>query len=44
MQLRIGADAARAGLRPPDTAHATAELLREAETALGLRTGGDVEA
>ena len=44
VQLRIGADAARAGLRPPDTAHATAELLREAETALGLRTGGDVEA
>lgn len=44
VQLRIGADAARAGLRPPDTGHATAELLREAETALGLRTGGDVEA
>ena len=44
VRLRIGAACARGGLRPPDTAHATVELLREAETALGLRTGGDVEA
>ena len=44
VRLRIGAACARGGLRPPDTGPATAELLREAETALGLRTGGDVEA
>ena len=44
VRLRIGAACARGGLRPPDTGHATAELLREAETALGLRTGGDVDA
>lgn len=44
VRLCIGANVARAGLRPPDTGHATVELLREAEVALGLRTGGHVEA
>ena len=36
VQLSLEAAVARAGLRPPATGHATAELLREAEAALGL--------
>lgn len=44
VRLHIEAAVARAGLRPPETGHATVELLREAAAALDLRTGGHVEA
>lgn len=38
VRLRIGTAVARAGMRPPQTGHATPEELREAEAALGLPT------
>lgn len=36
VRLRIATAAAKAGLKPPDTGHATPQMLREAAEALGL--------
>ncbi|MGO2821127.1 MAG: PRC-barrel domain-containing protein, partial [Brachybacterium tyrofermentans] len=36
IRLLIGAGTARGGIRPPQTAHLTPELLREAHQVLGL--------
>ena len=38
VRLRIDAATAKAGLRPPDTGHASPTTLREAEVAVGLDT------
>ena len=38
VRLRIDPTTAKAGLRPPDTGHATPQMLREAAEALGLDT------
>ncbi|MGO1226587.1 MAG: PRC-barrel domain-containing protein [Brachybacterium sp.] len=45
VRLRIDTATATSGLRPPDTGHATPQMLREAAEALGLATDdADVDA
>ncbi|GAA4518444.1 hypothetical protein GCM10023160_00490 [Brachybacterium paraconglomeratum] len=41
VRLRLDAATARSGLRPPDTGHASPQMLREAAEALGLATAAE---